>query len=90
MEIVYILAKTVSIALDVITISMMIRAFLPIFADVEESSLYMLSVAITEPFVAPVRFIMEKLGIGLNLPIDMGFLAAYLILCVLDLLLPAI
>ncbi len=86
----YILAKSVSVAIDVISLSMMVRAFLPLFADVEESSLYMLSVAITEPFVAPIRFVMERLGIGLNTPIDMGFLASYIILCILDLLLPAI
>lgn len=86
----YLIAKCVRVALDLISLSMMVRAFMPLFVDVEENGLYMLTVAITEPFVAPVRFVMDKLGIAQNTPIDMGFMAAYIILFLIDLFLPAI
>lgn len=86
----YILAKSVRIALDLISISMMVRAFMPLLVDVEENGLYMMTLVITEPIVAPVRYIMGRFGIGTNTPIDMGFLATYLILIVIDLFLPII
>lgn len=69
---------------------MAIRMILPIFADVEDNRLYIFSVAMTEPFVAPVRFIMDKLGVESNLPIDMGFFVTYLILSFINIFLPAI
>ncbi len=76
--------------LDVVSLSMMIRAIMPIFADVEESGFYALTVAITEPFIAPVRFLFAKLNIGQDTPIDMAFFATYIILWVLGIFLPII
>ncbi len=91
MEIVlYILAMCVRIFLDVLSMAMMIRCLLPLFFDVEENRLFMLSVAITEPFIAPVRFILDKFGIGEDTPIDMGFMATWLVLILLDIFLPPI
>lgn len=86
----YILAKCVQVVLDVVSLAMMVRAIMPIFADVEESGFYALTVAVTEPFVAPVRFIFAKLNIGQDMPIDIGFFATYLILWVLGMFLPII
>ncbi len=86
----YILAKCVRILLDIISLSMMIRVLLPLLADVEENRLYMLSVAVTEPLIVPVRFILDRFGIGQNTPIDMGFLATYFLLAFIDLFLPII
>jgi hypothetical protein len=86
----YILAKCVRIILDVISLSMMIRMLLPIFADVEDNRLYMLSVAVTEPLIIPVRIVLDMLGIGENTPLDMGFLTTYFLLAIIDLFLPII
>ena len=86
----YFLAKCVQILLDIVSLSMMVRAIMPIFADVEESGFYALTVAITEPFVAPVRFLFAKLNIGQDTPIDMAFFATYIILWVLGIFLPVI
>ena len=88
--ILYLIAKCVRVFLDIMSLSMMIRVLLPLFADVENSPILMITVAITEPFIAPVRILLDKLGIGQNTPIDMGFMATYLILFILDLFLPAI
>lgn len=86
----YILAKCVRIILDVISLSMMIRMLLPIFADVEDNRLYMLSVTVTEPLIIPVRIVLDMLGIGENMPLDMGFLTTYFLLAIIDLFLPII
>lgn len=86
----YFLAKCVQILLDIVSLSMMVRAIMPIFADVEESGFYALTVAITEPFVAPVRFLFAKLNIGQDTPVDMAFFATYIILWVLGIFLPVI
>ena len=86
----YILAKCVQLILDLVSISMLVRAVMPIFADVEESGLYALTVAITEPFVAPVRFIFAKFNIAQDMPIDMAFLATVILLSVVEMFLPAI
>ena len=86
----YILAKCVRILLDMISLSMIFRMLLPLFADVEGSPLYMLTVAVTEPLIVPVRFLLDKFGIGTNTPIDLGFMATYLILFIIDMFLPII
>ena len=86
----YILAKCVRVLLDMISLSMIFRMLLPLFADVEENPLYMLTVAVTEPLIVPVRFLLDRFGIGTNTPIDLGFLATYFILFIIDLFLPII
>lgn len=86
----YILAKTVQIFLDFISLAMMIRWILPIFADVEENKLFIVSVATTEPIIAPVRFLLDRFGIGQDTPIDWGFMATYIGLMIIDLFLPMI
>ena len=86
----YFLAKCVQILLDIVSLSMMVRAIMPIFADVEESGFYAITVAITEPFVAPVRFLFAKLNIGQDTPVDMAFFATFIILWVLEIFLPVI
>ena len=86
----FIIAKTISIILDIAYFGMLARMLLPLFLNVEESRLYAIAFAVTEPFVAPVRFIMFKLNIGQNSPVDWSFFVASLLIYVLKMLLPAI
>jgi YggT family protein len=86
----YIIAKTVQICLGLASFSMIARMLLPIFVNPMESRLYALSCYVSEPFVLPVRFVMSKLNIGQNTPIDVAFIVAYLIVWVLELILPVI
>lgn len=86
----FIIAKTISIILDIAYFGMLARMLLPLFINVEESRLYAIAFAVTEPFVAPVRFIMFKLNIGQNSPVDWSFFVASLLIYVLKMLLPAI
>ncbi|MBO7196994.1 MAG: YggT family protein [Clostridia bacterium] len=89
-EIFYILAKTVSIVMEVVSFAMIIRMLLPFFVDPNESRLYVLAFFITEPFIIPVRAIMVRLNIGQDSPIDWAFSITYIILWLLSSLLPAI
>ena len=86
----YIIAKTVQICLGLASFSMMARMLLPLFVNPMDSRLYALSCYVSEPFVLPVRFVMAKLNIGQNTPIDVAFIVAYLIVWVLELILPVI
>ena len=89
-EIFYIIAKTVSLVLDVVSFAMIIRMLLPFFTDPTESRAYAITCFVTEPFIAPVRAIMVRLNIGQDSPIDWAFSFTYIIIWLLGSLLPAI
>ena len=89
-EFFYIIAKTVSLTLDVVSFGMIARMLLPFFVDPEESRVYAISCYLTEPFIAPVRAIMVRLNIGQDSPIDWAFSVTYLIIFLLGMFLPAI
>lgn len=86
----YILAKTVSIYLSAVYISMFLRVLLQFFVDVDKNPIYLICCYISEPFIVPFRFILEKLNIGQNSPIDVGYITASIAVCVLSFILPAI
>ena len=88
--ILYIFAKCIEILLSFTMFCMLLRALLPIFVNIEENKLFLFALVITEPFVIPVRFLLFKLNIGQDSPIDWSFFATYLIMSVATMLLPAI
>ena len=89
-EILYIFAKTVSLVIDVVSITMLIQVVLQFFVDPTENRIYLLACFITEPFIAPVRAIMARLNILQDSPIDWAFFITSLLLGILSSLLPAI
>ena len=89
-EILYIIAKTISVILNVVSFCMLIRMILPWFVDPMESRIYEIVCIITEPFVFPVRAFMVKFNIGQDSPIDWAFSIAYILIWLLSNLLPAI
>ena len=89
-EILYILAKTVSVILGVVSVAMFIRMILPWIIDPMESRIYALTCLVTEPFIAPVRAVMFMLNIGQDSPIDWAFSITYILIWLLQNLLPAI
>lgn len=86
----YIIAKTVYVLLDTVSIAMFVRMILSFFIREEPGRLYMLTCYITEPFIAPVRFLMAKLNIGQDSPIDWSFFATALIISIIQTFLPII
>ena len=89
-EILYVLAKTVSVILGVVSVAMLIRMILPWIIDPMESRIYALTCLVTEPFIAPVRAVMFMLNIGQDSPIDWAFSITYILIWLLQNLLPAI
>ena len=89
-EILYILAKTVSVILGVVSVAMFIRMILPWIIEPMESRIYALTCLVTEPFIAPVRAVMFMLNIGQDSPIDWAFSITYILIWLLQNLLPAI
>ena len=80
----------ISITLTVLLWAMLLRAILPFFVNPEENKFYFFLLVITEPFVLPVRAILEKFGVGQNSPIDISFTVAYLFYWLIQMILPAI
>lgn len=85
----YIFAKVISIGISVLSVLMFLRVILQFFAS-EDSKFVIFCYAVTEPFIIPIRAIMERLNIGQNSPIDIPFFVAYIIITVLQMLLPVI
>ena len=86
----FIFAKSVQLLLALVSLAMMVRALMPFFFDVEESKIYLIACFISEPLIAPVRLIMAKLNIGQSSPVDWAFFVTYLIVWILQTILPVI
>lgn len=87
----YVFAKTVALILSAISFAMLLRVILSFFVQEPESNrFYVFVFLITEIFLTPVRFILDKLGIGKNSPFDMSFIIGYLLLIVIKSALPVI
>ena len=86
----YIFAKIISITLVVATYAMLARMLLPLVVSPDESKIYRFSVGISEPFVAPVRFLMEKFNFLCGTPVDFSLPVAYILIFIVRLILPSI
>ena len=86
----FIFAKSVQLLLALVSLAMMVRALMPFFFDVEESKIYLIACFISEPLIAPVRMIMAKLNIAQTSPVDWAFFVTYLIVWILETMLPVI
>ena len=87
-EFFYIIAKTVSIALEVVSFAMIIRMLLPIFIDPTESRIYAITCFVTEPFIAPVRALLSRFSFVAECPLDISFFVVALGVSLLEMLLP--
>ena len=85
----YVVAKLVQIFLSVISVAMFLRVILQFFAS-EDNKLVLFCYGITEPFIIPVRVLLEKMNVGQDSPLDIPFFVTYLILAVLQMILPII
>ncbi len=78
---------TVRALLFFVEICFLIRAVLSWFPIREDHPILLFVAMITEPIVAPVRALLDRLGWFRNLPIDMSFFVAYLLLILVESLL---
>lgn len=81
-----ILRGTVSVMLVTLQLAMTARAILSWF-PIEPNKFTTFLNIITEPIVYPVRKLFEKMNWFQNIPLDMSFMATYLIISILLLIL---
>ena len=83
-------ASLIAVILNVVSLAMMARMIISLIFGHEDSRIATFLVCVTEPFIMPVRFIMAKLNVLQNSPIDWSFTFAYLLIIFLRFVLPAV
>ena len=83
---IYIVKNAAVLLLTVIQVAMLIRAILSWFPI--DNRFVDFIYAMTEPFVAPLRLLFEKLGWFQGLPVDISFMISYLLITVVLIFLP--
>ncbi|NLZ36584.1 MAG: YggT family protein [Clostridiales bacterium] len=84
--IIYIIKKTVYYLVRVILIMMFARALSSWLTTDEDSKLTAFLYAVTEPFVIPVRMLVDKIEALRNLPMDISFMLSFMLLGLVQLL----
>ena len=88
--ILYILMKTVSLLLSAMQLLMMLRAVISWLPVDEDSNVVNFLYAMTEPVIMPVRMLLERFEALNELPIDISFIVAFMILSIVQMLLSGI
>ena len=73
-------ANTAMTLVWALEICMLLRAVLSWFPIRDDNPILTFVHAVTEPIVAPIRALFDRMGWFRNLPIDISFLVAYLLL----------
>lgn len=74
------LIGTASALVTVIELCFLVRAVLSWLPIADDNVILAFVMMVTEPIVAPIRMLFEKLGWFQNMPIDISFLVAYFVL----------
>ena len=76
-------ANTAMTLVWALEICMLIRAVLSWFPVRDDNPILTFVHMVTEPIVAPIRMLFDRMGWFRNMPIDISFFVAYLLLSVL-------
>ena len=76
--VVYLIVSLVRLLLFVLELAMLLRAVLSWFPIDEDNAIVNFLYTITEPLIAPVRLLLDKLGWFRNTPIDISFFITFL------------
>ena len=88
MVVLYVLARTGQVLLGLIYLAMFLRAILSWFIRDEESVLMGLLAFVTEPAILPVRGILMRFRFVRECPIDVSFVATFMLIFFLQQALP--
>lgn len=80
----------VDLVLGAVLFAMLIRAILSLIMMGEENRFSMLLYYFTEPFILPVRRILERLGLFQGTPIDVSFFLTTILLAMIQTILASI
>lgn len=90
MQIVYVFIRFVYYVLVVLQILMFARVIMSWLMPDEDNMLSRFVYTVTDPIIIPVRMILEKFDFVRNMPIDISFFVAYIILVVVQSVLPTV
>ena len=77
-----VLAGTAQALLFALEICMLLRAILSWFPIREDNPILVFVSMVTEPIIRPIRMLFERFGWFQNMPIDISFFVAYLLLTI--------
>lgn len=83
----YFIRTAAQFLLTVIEIAMFVRALVSFIMPLQGGMLDQFSYAISEPFVVPMRIILERFESVRNLPVDVPFFITFLLISVIQTLL---
>lgn len=82
----YLIRITVSGAIDILMLIMLVQAIMSWFSPMPESKIGIFVYNVTEFFVAPVRALLSRFSFVRSCPIDISFSVTYLILLIFSFL----
>ena len=86
----YVIITIVKIFIYVLQLAMLLRAVMSWIPDMQENKFSDFLYTVTESVVIPVRMLFEKMNWFQNMPLDVSFIVAYLLLAILSAILGAI
>lgn len=86
----FLFTETIRALLMAVLSAMYLRMILSFFDFGEESNILLFTCAVTEPFIVPVRIIVERFESVASMPIDISFCISFIILSMLRTFLPAL
>lgn len=88
--IIYIVTNIVRCLIVALEFAMFLRALLSWFMPGNDNAVTEFLYTVTEPVIMPVRTVLERFEAIRNLPIDISFFATYLLLILVQYLLPSV
>ncbi len=82
-----IIIGTAQALLGILELCMLVRAILSWLPIKDDNPILLFVTMVTEPIIFPIRALFEKMGWFQNIPIDISFFAAYILLSVVSTLL---
>ena len=90
LQIVYVIIRLVYYLIVVLQVAMFARAIMSWVMAEEDNSITRFIIAITDPIIIPIRMLLEKFEFVRNMPIDISFFVAFLLLAIIQNLLPPV
>ena len=88
--IIYIVTSIVRCLIVALQFAMFLRAILSWFMPGNDNAVVEFLYTVTEPIIMPVRSFLERFEVVRNLPIDISFFVTYLLLILVQYLLPTV
>ncbi len=81
-------ARIIDLIINVAMLGIIMRTIMSFFAD-EDNKFAVFLACITEPFIIPARFLLNKFNILQDSPIDWSTMIAYMVLAFVGMMFPA-